>query len=108
MPLSSSLASCKSNILCIVPPYPVTVPPACSAALLGYLKSHNCNDFSFLDLRLWVPQAYAPSYSPTGVFGESFVMDVPDLPIVLRILHAFEQNMPLITEDDELIDRYCI
>jgi len=79
----------KPNLLCIVPPYPITVPPASPAALLGYFKAKGCNDFEFLDLRLWVPQSYAITYSPMGVFGESFIIDVPDLPLVLSLLNRF-------------------
>ena len=59
----------KPNLLCIVPPYPITCPPAGAAALLGYLKANGCDDFGFLDLRLFVPWRYAPTYSPMGVFG---------------------------------------
>jgi anaerobic magnesium-protoporphyrin IX monomethyl ester cyclase len=98
----------KPNLLCIVPPYPITVPPASAAALLGYLKSKGCNEFEFLDLRLWVPQSYAITYSPIGVFGESFIIDVPDLPLVLSLLKAFETGGPLIGEFDEVMESYCL
>src|SRR5438552_2722897 len=108
MRVPSEVSNWKPNLLCIVPPYPVTVPPAGPAALLGYLKANNCNDFDFLDLRLWVPQSYATTYSPVGAFGDSFVMEVPDLPIVLRLLDAFEKGGPLIGEPVELIERYCL
>lgn len=98
----------KPNLLCVVPPYPITVPPAAPAALLGYLKAKGCDDFDFLDLRLWVPQSYATTFSPVGVFGESFVIDVADLPLVLRVLRAFEDGSSLCDEGDELLERYCI
>jgi len=98
----------KPNLLCIVPPYPITVPPASPAALLGYLKAKGCNDFEFLDLRLWVPQSYASTYSPMGVFGESFIIDVPDLPLVLSLLKAFETGGPLVGEFDEVMESYCL
>src|SRR6185436_8865864 len=79
--------SLKPNLLCIVPPYlSKGAPPLGPAALLGYLRSQGCDDFDFLDLRLWVPNAYAPTYSPVGVFGETYVIDVPDLPLVLQAL----------------------
>ncbi|HEY2249490.1 MAG TPA: hypothetical protein VGH74_00470, partial [Planctomycetaceae bacterium] len=78
----------ESALLCICPPYPYISPPAGAAALLGYLKANGINDFGFLDLRLTTPACYEPTYSATGVFGESYVMDVPDLPLVLQLLQA--------------------
>src|SRR5947209_2079486 len=98
----------KPNLLCIVPPYPITVPPAAPAALLAYLKAKGCDEFDFLDLRLWVPQSYATTFSPVGVFGESFVIDVADLPLVLRVLRAFEDGGRLWEGGDELLERHCI
>lgn len=106
--MKHGLATHKPNLLCIVPPYPVTVPPASPAALLGYLKAKGCNEFSFLDLRLWVPQSYAITYSPIGVFGESYVIDVPDLPLVLSLLKAYEQGAPLVGQFGEQMDAYCL
>lgn len=98
----------KPNLLCIVPPYPITSPPAGAAALLGYLKANGCHDFDFVDLRLWVPYTYAPTLRAVGAFGESYVMDVPDLPLVLSFLRAFERGEPLVPAMDELFERYCI
>lgn len=106
--MKNGFAVHKPNLLCIVPPYPVTVPPASPAALLGYLKSKGCNDFSFLDLRLWVPQSYAITYSPIGVFGESYIIDVPDLPLVLSLLKAYEHGAPLVGDFGEQMDSYCL
>jgi len=83
-------------------------PPAGPAALLGYLKAHGIGDFGFLDLRLGTPTCYEATYSATGVFGESFVMDVPDLPLVLQLLAAADSNRPYRVEVDELIERYCL
>jgi radical SAM superfamily enzyme YgiQ (UPF0313 family) len=106
--MKNGFAVHKPNLLCIVPPFPVTVPPASSAALLGYLKSRGCNDFSFLDLRLWVPQSYATTYSPMGVFGESYIIDVPDLPLVLSLIKAYEQGTPFLRDFGEQMDSYCL
>lgn len=106
--MRNGLSVHKPNLLCIVPPYPVTVPPASPAALLGYLKSKGCHDFDFIDLRLYVPQSYAITYSSIGVFGESYIIDVPDLPLVLSLLKAYEQGTPLIGEFDEQMDSYCL
>lgn len=101
--------SLKPNLLCIVPPYlSKGAPPLGPAALLGYLRSQGCEDFDFLDLRLWVPNAYAPTYSPVGVFGETYVIDVPDLPLVLRLLENFAAARDLTPEMDELFERYCL
>ena len=73
----------KRALLCVCPTYPMTNPPAGAAALLGYLKAHGIADFGFVDLRLGTPSCYEATYTATGVFGESFVMDVPDdLPLV--------------------------
>src|SRR5215467_12878500 len=82
-------------------------PLAAAGALLGYLKAHGIFDFGFLDLRLATPSCYEPTYSATGVFGESFVMDVPDLPLVLQLLHAADTNREYEPETTELIHRYC-
>ena len=86
----------------------MTNPPAGAAALLGYLKAHGIHDFGFLDLRLGTPTCYEATYAATGVFGESFVMDVPDLPLVLQLLAAIDSNRPYTIQFDELIERYCL
>lgn len=83
-------------------------PPAGAAALLGYLKAHGITDFGFLDLRLGTPSCYEATYSATGVFGESFVMDVPDLPLILQLLNAADSNHPFRFRIDDLIERYCL
>ncbi len=81
------------NILCITPPYPHgNCPPAGAAALLGHLKASGCDDFRFLDLRLLAPEVSSPTFNPVGVFGESYVIDVPDLPLVLRVLKGFDDG----------------
>jgi radical SAM superfamily enzyme YgiQ (UPF0313 family) len=82
----------RPALLCVVPPYSTLGPPAGMAYLLAYLQNHDCTDFEFVDLRLGVPNAYAPTYSPTGVFGECYVIDVPDLPLVLALIRAFENG----------------
>ena len=86
----------------------MTNPPAGAAALLGYLKANGIRDFGFLDLRLGTPTCYEATYTATGVFGESFVMDVPDLPLILQLLNAVDANRPYTILVDELIERYCI
>src|SRR5690242_10941615 len=95
-------------LLCVCPPYPMVTPPAGAAALLGYLKAHEIFDFGFLDLRLGTPSCYEATYSATGVFGESFVMDVPDLPLVLQLLAAADSNRPYRVTIDDLVERYCL
>ena len=62
------------------------------AALLGHLKASGCDDFRFLDLRLLAPDIHSPTYNPVGVFGESFIIDVPDLPLVLRVLKGSDDG----------------
>jgi len=69
----------KRALLCICPPYPMVSPPAGAAALLGYLKAYGIEDFGFLDPHIGTPACYEATYSATGVFGESFVMDIPYL-----------------------------
>ena len=99
--------SWKPNVLAIVPPYTVVGPPAGAAALLGYLRSKGCNEFDFLDLRLWVPSVYSPTYRSTGAFGETYVMDIPDLPLVLKLVNAFEKGTSFIPSPDADFEQYC-
>jgi radical SAM superfamily enzyme YgiQ (UPF0313 family) len=98
----------RADLLCIVPPYPVTVPPAGPAALIGYLKASGIDSFGFLDLRLWTPQAYAVTYSHLGPFGQSFAMDIPDLPLVLMLLNTWKQGRPLSRDLGDWFTRYCL
>jgi radical SAM superfamily enzyme YgiQ (UPF0313 family) len=86
----------------------MVTPPAGAAALLGYLKAHGIADFGFVDLRLGTPSCYEATYSATGVFGESFLMDVPDLPLVLQLLAATDANRRYRIAIDNLIERYCL
>lgn len=97
----------KPNILCVAPPYGDRAP-AGTAYLLGYLKAHGCHDFDFLDLRLGAPFDFTPTYRTTGAFGESYVLDIPDLPLVLLLLDAFEKGASLVPEPTPLFERYCI
>lgn len=97
----------KPNVLAIVPPYTVIGPPAGAAALLGYLRSKGCEDFDFLDLRLAVPSVFAPTYRSIGAFGETYVMDVPDLPLVLKLLTAYKNGTVLFNGADDDFERYC-
>ncbi len=104
-------AAAMRDALCIVPPYRHrSCPPAAAAALLGYLKAHGHRDVRFLDLRLHAPEVLMPTFDPVGVFGESFVIDVPDLPLVLRVLRASDERRdgPLIGERDAGFDAYCL
>src|SRR5919108_4143547 len=98
----------KRVLFFVSPPYPMIGPPAGAAALLGYLKSHGIEDFGFVDLRLGTPSCYEATYSATGVFGESFVMDVPDLPLVLQLLAATDSNRVYRITINDLIERYCL
>jgi radical SAM superfamily enzyme YgiQ (UPF0313 family) len=34
-------------------------------------------------------------------------MDVPDLPMVLRVLNAYDRGLPLVPDRDQLFDKYC-
>lgn len=96
----------KPALLCVAPPYTLG-PPAGIAYLLGYANQQGCHDFGFLDLRLGVPDAYAPTYSHTGVFGESYVMDVPDLPLVLSLVQAVDTGVELTSGFPLVLEKYC-
>jgi len=97
------------NLLSIVPPYQTTgAPPLGAASLLAYLRANQCDDFDFLDLRLLAPSAYAPTYRPVGVFGESYAIDIPDLPLLLKLLRNFGAGRALISAPDEPFERYCL
>ena len=91
------------NLLAIVPPYEVWGPPAGISALLGYLKYKGCDDFGFIDMRLFSMNLISPTFNPVGAFGESFVIDIPDLPLVLMILEQFDKGGPLYDFDKEMI-----
>lgn len=106
---SPARPSFSPHLLSIVPPYQTTgAPPLGAASLLAYLRAHGCDDFDFLDLRLLAPNAYAPTYRPVGVFGESYAIDIPDLPLLLRLLRNFAAGRPLISQPDELFEQYCL
>ena len=96
----------KPALLCVVPPYSLG-PPAGIAYLLAYANQQGCSDFGFLDLRLGVPDAYAPTYAHTGVFGDSYVMDVPDLPLVLSLVQAFDSGKEPASGFSPVIEKYC-
>jgi hypothetical protein len=96
----------KPAMLCVVPPYTLG-PPAGIAYMLGYAKQQGCHDFGFLDLRLGIPNAHAPTFSHTGVFGESYVMDVPDLPLVLSLVQAVETGAELTSGFPLVMEQYC-
>jgi radical SAM superfamily enzyme YgiQ (UPF0313 family) len=83
-------------------------PPLGPAALLAYLRANGCDAFDFLDLRLWAPNAYAPTYRHSGVFGETYILDVPDLPLILSLLENFTHSRALAPSPDSLFDRYCL
>ena len=104
-----NLPDVRENLLCIVPPYRHrNCPPAGAAALLGHLAKAG-QAFSFLDLRLLAPDVLAPTYHPVGPFGESFVIDVPDLPIVLSIIAAYENGHALLEGlDADWFARFCL
>ena len=97
----------RPNLLCIVPPFG-NRPPAGAAYLLGHLEAQGCHDFDFVDLRLGAPFDYAPTYRAIGAFGESFVIDVPDLPLILMLLEAFRAHDALAPRRSPLFDRYCL
>ncbi|MEM9557451.1 MAG: radical SAM protein [Acidobacteriota bacterium] len=84
-------ANFRPNLLSIVPPYDYFVPPHGIASLMGALKAQGCDAFDVLDLRLWSPVPYLPTYVSTGAFGETFVIDIPDLPLVLQLLASLER-----------------
>ncbi len=96
----------KPALLCVVPPYSLG-PPAGIAYLLAYADQQGCSDFGFLDLRLGVPDAYAPTYAHTGVFGDAYVMDVPDLPLVLSLVQAVDSGKEPASGFPSVIEKYC-
>jgi hypothetical protein len=99
----------RPTFLCIAPPpESPTAPPAGAAYLLGYLKKRGWAGWDFLDLRLGVPDVHAPTWTYSGVFGESYVLDVPDLPLVLQLLRAIDEDTPIGFERSRLFDRYCL
>jgi len=97
----------RPHLLSVAPPYGNRAP-AGTAYLLGYLEAHGCDDFDFLDLRLGAPFDFTPSYRTTGAFGESYALDLPDLPVVLMLIDAFERGASVVPERTPVFDRYCL
>jgi len=105
--MGSSLRS-KPALLCVTPHFGNSLPPAGAAALLSYMQSNGCADFAFCDFRTWLPYR-CKTFSEMGAFGETFVLDVPELPIVLKMLKAFrEGKKSIVPERDRLFDDYCM
>ena len=98
----------KPALLCITPYFGNSVPPAGAAALLAYLRASGCDDFAFTDFRTWLPYR-CQTFSEMGAFAETFVLDVPELPIVLKLLRAFREGKPsVVPERDRMFDDYCM
>lgn len=97
------------NLLCIVPPSTVTsYPPAGAAYLLGYLKANGCREFDFIDLRLGAPSAYSPTFNYMGIFGDAWVHDIPDLPLVLQLIDNVWKGSALEWKQTATFERYCV
>ncbi|MCB9765935.1 MAG: B12-binding domain-containing radical SAM protein [Alphaproteobacteria bacterium] len=98
------------RLLTLVPPYRHRhCPPAGAAALLGQARIDGHADLELLDLRPLTPDVLAPTFNPVGTFGESFVMDIPDLPLALGVLAAFRDGGPLAEGTPEpLFERYAL
>jgi len=56
------------------------------------LSAHGVHDVSFVDLRLREPAWDVLTYSAIGASNESFVLDIPDLPLVLHLLHHLPET----------------
>jgi pyruvate-formate lyase-activating enzyme len=96
-------------MLSVVPPYTIAGPPAGMAYLLGMLHASGIDDVGFVDLRLGAPDWPAITYNSIGVNGESFVIDVPDLPLVLHLLRRLPDAR--VWNDFEALPwvrRYCL
>ncbi len=97
----------KPALLCVTPHFGNSVPPAGPAALLAFLHQNDCNDFAFTDFRTWLPYR-CKTFNEMGAFAETFVLDVPELPIVLKLLKAFRDGNPsVVPERDAVFDDYC-
>jgi len=101
-------ANGKPALLCVTPHFGNAVPPGGPAALLAYLHHNDCRDFAFVDFRTWLPHR-CRTFNEMGAFAETFVLDVPELPIVLKMLKAFRDGEKLIVQDrDDIFDNYCL
>lgn len=101
-------ASGKPAMLCVTPHFGNSVPPAGAAALLAYLHENDCTDFGFTDFRTWLPYR-CRTFNEMGAFAETFVLDVPELPIVLKMLKAFREGAStIVPERDRIFDDYCM
>ena len=98
----------KPALLCVTPYFGNSVPPSGAAALLAYLNASGCEDFGFADFRTWLPYR-CQTFSEMGAFAETFVLDVPELPIVLKMLRAFREGEEhIVPERDRTFDDYCM
>ncbi len=97
----------SDELLAIVPPYAMDCPPAGIAMLNGYLEQHGRAPMDVLDLRLWAPAAYSPTFRAIGRQTESYVMDIPDLPLVLELVQAFADGSPLSPRPGAWFPRFC-
>ena len=75
-PRRGSSQPTKPNLLAIIPPYSLAVPPHGSAALMGYLKANGCDDFDFLDLRLPLFDGRLVSKEPGDLHEDGGLVEV--------------------------------
>jgi len=95
--------------LAIVPPYSDDCPPLGAAWLLSYLDEHTEKKFGFIDLRHFTQPLYSPTFRPFGKKEESYVMDVPDLPLVLELIvaHSEKTSFAQRIKTSERIVHFC-
>lgn len=77
----------KPALLCVTPHFGNSLPPAGAAALLSFMHANGCEDFAFTDFRTWLLYR-CRRLTRWGVFGKTFVLNVPELPIVLKIAQS--------------------
>ncbi len=88
--------------LVFMPYFRLDVPPLSVACLYAYVKKHNF-DVSFTDFRLVNNDARTFTYLG---YQDNYVMETPDLPLILAITRNFRENKPLLLDIDQVIEEY--
>ncbi|MDD5005293.1 MAG: radical SAM protein [Candidatus Omnitrophica bacterium] len=86
----------------IMPFFRRDVPPLGVACLCAYFKKHNLK-LNCTDFRLYKNDVQTFTYLG---YQDNFVIDIPDLPLILTIIKNYQKNKPLFNGMDEIVRDY--